>query len=75
MRVHTDDDSDGGSKGGNLREGEIHENDAAFDDVHAEIGVNASENQTGDERGNEKRKNLHLSLQVIWLSRAPALAC
>ena len=42
----------------NLRQREVDEDDAALDDVHAEIGVDAGEDQAGDERRREKLENL-----------------
>src|SRR4029077_6116996 len=60
--VHADDNGDGGAKSGDLREGEIHEDDAALDDVHAEIGVNSGENEARDEGREKKGKNLHATV-------------
>ena len=39
-----------------LREREVHEDDAALDDVQAEVGVDARDDQArGDRRGEERR--------------------
>src|SRR6266403_1805820 len=43
--VHAGNDGDGGAESGDLREREVHEDDAAFDYVDAEIGVNPGKNQ------------------------------
>jgi hypothetical protein len=40
-----------------LRERQVHEDDAALHDVHAEIGVDAGEDQTRDERRRQKLQN------------------
>src|ERR1700682_3239999 len=45
--IHTHHDGDCRSERGDLRESQIHENDTTLDDVHAEIRVNAGENQAG----------------------------
>ena len=37
-----------------LREREVDEDDAALDDVHAEVGVDAGENQAGGKRRREE---------------------
>jgi hypothetical protein len=39
---------------GDLREREVHEDDAALDDVDAEIGVDAGQDQARDERRREE---------------------
>ena len=65
MRVHTDDDRDSRAEGGDLREREIDENYPALHDVHPEVRVNASEDQAGYKRGNEKGKNLHRRISVL----------
>src|SRR6266851_7833709 len=62
MRVHPGDDGDDGTQRGDLRKGKVHENDASLDDVHAEIGMDAGQNQARQERQNQKRKNLHRML-------------
>jgi hypothetical protein len=50
---------------GDLRQREVDEDHAALDDVHAEVGVNAGENQSGQKRQIEKRKNVsHLASRV-----------
>ena len=48
---------DGGAERRNLRERQIDEDDAALDDVHAQIGVDAGEDQAGGERRREKREH------------------
>ena len=42
---------------GNLGQRQVHEDDAALDDMDAEIGVDAGENEAGDERRREKFEN------------------
>src|SRR4029077_18389782 len=59
MGVHADDDGDGCAKGSNLRQGKIHKDDAALDDVHAEIGVDAGEDEAGDKGQNQECENFH----------------
>ena len=54
---------DGRAERRNLRQRQIDEDDAAFDHVNTEIGVNAGENQAGDERRRQKAR----------ASRCPAL--
>ena len=43
-----------GAERRNLRERQIYEDHAAFHHVHAKIGVNARQNQAGDERRREE---------------------
>ena len=50
VRVHPDENSHRGTQRGDLCESEIHEDDAALDNMHAEIGVNAGENQARNKR-------------------------
>jgi len=59
VRIHAHDDRDGSAESGDLRQREIDEDHAALDNVHTEIRVDASQDQAGHERSNEKRKNLH----------------
>ena len=40
---------DGRAQGGDLRQREIHEDDAALDHVNTEVGVDAGEDQAGHE--------------------------
>ena len=54
MGIHTNNDGDGGAERGNLREGEVHKDDAAFDDMHAEIGVNSRQNKARDKCGEQE---------------------
>src|SRR5213592_1864092 len=54
VRVHADNNRDGGAKRSDLGESEIHENDAALHDMHAKIGVNPGENEAGDEGREQK---------------------
>jgi len=51
MRVHANDNCDGGTERRDLCEREVHENDTSLDNVNAKVGVNASKDQTRDERG------------------------
>mgnify|MGYP003693575313 CR=1 FL=1 len=41
---------DGRAERRDLRQRQVHEDDAALDDVHAEVGVDAGEDQAGGER-------------------------
>jgi hypothetical protein len=59
MRVHANDYGDGGAKRGDLCEREVHENDAALDDVNAEVGMNASKYKTSYERRKQKKEHVH----------------
>ena len=59
MRVHADDDGDGCAKRSNLRQGEVNKDDAALDDVHAEIGVDAGEDEAGDKGQDQECENFH----------------
>ena len=59
MRVHPGDNGNRGAQRGDLRESEVHENDAALDDMHAKIGMDAGQDEARQEWQNQKRKNLH----------------
>ena len=48
---------DGGAERRDLGERQIDEDDAALDHVHAEVGVDAREDQAGSERRREKREH------------------
>ena len=48
---------DRGAERRDLREREVHEDDAALDDVQAEIGVDARDDQAGDDRRRQKLKD------------------
>ena len=64
---------DGRAERGNLRQRQVHEDDAALDDVHAQIGMNAGENQARDERRGEKFENgcqVHSYLAPVRLMAA-----
>src|SRR6266850_374709 len=52
--VHAGDDGDGGPERGDLGEGEIHEDDAAFHDVDTEIGMNPGKNQARYKSGKQE---------------------
>ena len=53
-----------------LRQREVDEDDAALDDVDAEVGVDAGQDQAGDER---RRQELRASqVSMIALLRAPS---
>src|SRR5467141_4655000 len=62
VRVHPRDNSHDGAQRSDLRESEVHENDASLNNVHAKIGMDAGQNQARQERQNQKRKNLHRML-------------
>src|ERR1700676_294845 len=49
MRIETIKHRNGAAEGGDLRQGEIHKNDPALHHVNAQISVDASENEAGDE--------------------------
>ena len=57
--IHSDQNGDGGAQGGDLRQRKIHENDAAFHHMHAQVGVDAGKDKTGEKRGQQKWKNFH----------------
>ena len=64
---------------GDLREREVDEDDAALDDVHAEIGVDAGQDQAGDERRRQELEDLpdreiahYLRRPVSLIADAPA---
>ena len=59
VRVHARDHGHSRSQSGDLCESQVNENYSALDDVHAEVGVNARQNEAGDKRQNQKRKNFH----------------
>ena len=52
----------GRSERRNLGEGKVHEDDAALDDMHAEIGVDSRQDQARDEGGKEDLKDRHFFL-------------
>ena len=45
---------------GDLRERQVDEDDAALDDVHAEVGVDAGEDQAGDEGRREELQDVEV---------------
>src|SRR5438093_1148789 len=55
MRVHADDDGNSGAKRGDLRESEVHKDDATLDNVHAKIRVDPGQNEARDERCEQER--------------------
>src|SRR5205807_10277373 len=44
---------------GNLRQGQVHKDDATFYYVHPQVGVDAGQNQAGEKRRQQKWKDLH----------------
>ncbi len=50
---------DGGPERGDLSQRQVHEDDAALDDVNAEIGVDSRQNETGDERRKQQLQQGH----------------
>src|SRR6266851_1577849 len=52
--VHSGNDGDSGAERGDLREREVHEDDAAFHDVDAEIGVNPCKNKARYKSGQQE---------------------
>jgi len=50
MRVHPHDNGNGGTQRGDLRESEVHENDASLDDMDTKIGMDAGQDQARQER-------------------------
>ena len=54
MGVHAGDDGDGGAERGDLREREIHKDNAAFDYMDAEIGVNPRKNKARYKSGKQE---------------------
>ena len=46
-----DEKGGGGAEGGDLRHGDVDEDHLAREDMHTEIGVNAREHETHQERG------------------------
>jgi hypothetical protein len=52
--VQTGDDGDGGAERGDLRERKIHEDNAAFDDMDAEIGMNPRKNKACYKSGKQE---------------------
>ena len=51
---------DGGAQGGDLRQRQVDEDHAALHHVHAQIGMDAGQNQAGNEGPDQKRKNFHV---------------
>src|SRR5580704_11569080 len=56
VRVHPRDNGHDGAESGDLREREVHENDASLNHMHAKIGMDAGQDQARQERQNQKRK-------------------
>jgi hypothetical protein len=52
---------DGGSQGGDLGEREIDEDHAALDHVHAQVGVDAGQDQARDEGGQQQLEDAHFA--------------
>ena len=50
MRIHSDENGNGSSKGSDLSQGQIDENHASFHHMNAQISMNAGQNKTGDKR-------------------------
>ena len=78
MRIASRDrqqDGDRRAQRRDLRERQIDEDDAAFDDVHAQVGVNTRQNETGDEGRRQKCQHcrVHGRPQFVW--RADLLQC
>jgi hypothetical protein len=55
MRVHADDDGNGSTERGDLRESKVDKNDASFHNMHAKIRVNAGEDEARDKRRKQER--------------------
>ena len=56
-----------------LGEREVHEDDAALDDVDAEIGVDPGQDEARDERGEQDFEDGHLFFSRALFSRAAAI--
>ena len=50
VRVHSGEDRDRGAQRGNLRQGQIHKDDAALYDMHAQVSMYTRQDKTGHER-------------------------
>src|SRR6266403_2016133 len=61
VRVHSYQDRDRRTQGSDLGQRQVHENHAAFDYVHTQVGVNPGENQTGHKWPQQKWKDVHHS--------------
>ena len=61
MHVHAHEDGNGRAQSSNLRKSEVNEDDAALHHVNAQVGVDASENQAGNERQNQEWQNFHVA--------------
>src|SRR4051812_30182492 len=61
VRVHSNQNGDGGAQRGNLRQRQIHKDYAPLHNVHSQIGVNARENEAGQERPKQELQDLHVS--------------
>ncbi len=59
MRVHADNDGNRGAERSDLRERQVHENDAALDDVHTKVGMNPGENEAGDKGREQEGQDFH----------------
>ena len=57
--IHARKDGDGSAQGGDLRQRQVHEDHAALHHVHAQVGVNAGQDQAGQKRQREELKDFH----------------
>ena len=67
MRIHADQNGDRGTQCGNLRQCQVHEDDATLDHVNAQVGVNAGQDEAGQKRRQQKGKNFHESPYCVAL--------
>ncbi len=66
MHVVTEENTDRRSEGRDLGERKVDEDHASLDDVDAQVGQHSSQDQAGDERGEEDLEDAH--------GRAPFIA-
>jgi hypothetical protein len=59
VNVAAEEHRNGCAERGDLRQREIDEDDAALDDVEAELREHPGQDETGDERRQEKLENAH----------------
>ncbi len=67
VRVHPRQDGDRGPQGGDLRQRQVDENHPPLHYVHAQVGVDAGQDETGHERSREEFKRAQ-----VYFSRASA---
>jgi hypothetical protein len=59
MRIHSHQDGDGRAQSSNLRQRQVDKDHSALYHMHAQIGVNAGQNQAGQKGRQQEWQNFH----------------